>query len=534
MLERERVFRDLGVSPKSDCIAMNGGFFGTEPYVPGKKAQPVGDVTDCKGKRYPGRNPDPKKGIKPIPVLTDNGSVVGRSPATPGGAGRHRTPRTGACVDSTGHLVALIAVGGAGITPHGLAECMRRRCPRGSRHVLPDGGGSTQVIRNGNPPRPYPGVRAPEQACSQLDRDLQEVEAGKKVWASRGKLLGAILTFSALLCGCTRGVAKVDVERCCQDDRFPMGTYLVAYGPHGRTYSATDDAMWEQRSGARFSLADVSAVPDAIRISADGKRLILRNPGGWDSYVLDAANLHLLRHLDTVLTWWEGSSLGHIEVDDEGHGRRVVVGQQESPVDTGNTEILVGGSDGKYFLGALPLRSEAAHGERMYRLEMWERTSAGKLRLLHDLATTTGYEPGHMGAPSHFEAFTEDLAVFGFPEGLVDDDFVSVYQGGRATAPLKDPNGRPLVFIGGPIIAGDAIVGLAEAVIVPHLEPSGDRCFYRVTTREASLKPVASNVVLVTYSPAQRAVGFGVADNEGVCVKWGSPPEPSTTQKSGR
>jgi hypothetical protein len=338
--------------------------------------------------------------------------------------------------------------------------------------------------------------------------------------------LSAVTVVIALLAaaGC-RGPVAVEKTQT-HADRFPLGTTLVVYdSTHDRTYFATEDYAQEQRTGARFALKDIS--PDALSISG------VRDVIGGNAFVLDATTLRLARRLDTPCAWWEGSRLAYLRLDDRGRGRGIVASGRVSKASTGESEILLGDLKGRFFLGAILVRPAAVPSGPTYRLQFWERTKAGGLKLVRNLATTYGYEPGHMGAPSHFEALGEGLAVFDFPGGLVDWGFVGVLQGQRVTAPLEDQKGRPLVLEQPPIIAGVAIVGLAEATTVPGLDPIGDRYFYQVTETSISLKPIASNVVFVTYDPGQRAVGFGVADKDGVSVKWGSPPGPSGSQTEG-
>jgi len=160
MIGPRRVFQDPSFA-RRNCIAVNGGFFGTSPYVEGKKGDPSGDTTDCHGKVYkdPTWPPKPKKDeppIKYIQVITNHGSIYGRLPSTPGEANPGHVDRTGACLDSHGKLLAVIVA--HGVTFGGLDDCLKKNCPDGTTtHVLLDGGGSTQMIQSGNPTHPMHG-----------------------------------------------------------------------------------------------------------------------------------------------------------------------------------------------------------------------------------------------------------------------------------------------------------------------------------------------------------------------------------------
>jgi len=102
-------------------------------------------------------------------------------------------------------------------------------------------------------------------------------------------------------------------------DRFPAGTTLVVYdNTHDRTYFATEDFVQEQRTEVRFSLEDQYVAAGAISVSEDGQRLILRDALGSAFFVLDAANLRLVRQLDATWAWWDGSRLGYLQLDDWG------------------------------------------------------------------------------------------------------------------------------------------------------------------------------------------------------------------------
>jgi RHS repeat-associated protein len=128
-----------------NCVAVNAGFFGTEPYDEGKQAQPIEDVVDCFGRKYPGRSLDQEK-IPRLPVRIPRGGGLthGRSPSRPGSVARGPTNRTGACTDHRGNLLSLVTIPNVSLGT--FSRCMSQICPKGSVIVLLDGGGSTQVV----------------------------------------------------------------------------------------------------------------------------------------------------------------------------------------------------------------------------------------------------------------------------------------------------------------------------------------------------------------------------------------------------
>jgi hypothetical protein len=279
-------------------------------------------------------------------------------------------------------------------------------------------------------------------------------------------------------------------------DRFPRGTSLVLYDPvHGRTYFA------------------IGAALDSIALSADGKGLIVRSI--FDSYVLQAADLRLLRYLRDSHAWWEGSRLGY-----DGWNGYLLTGGRKVPASNRQREILAPDPKGKFFLAARQISPGTMADGYLptYQLQLWERTERSSLQFSRDLAIAR-YDPGSTAVPRRLAVLSKSVAVFGYPGGHVDaEDFVCVLQGSRVSAPLKDSQGRQLQFYQSPVVAADAIVGLADAVGPPYVL-STTRYLYRVTATEIALQPIAANVVFVTYHPERKAVGLGVSDPDGVSVK---------------
>jgi RHS repeat-associated protein len=145
--------------PGEDCIAINGGFFGTSPYDDGKPSQPIEDVQDWCGRKYKGADAN-VKGVPDLIVQTPGGYIYGRPTNKPGGANPGKVPRTGACTDSKGNLLFLMVV--PNVDFKGLGECMSKRCKSPNKIVMLDGGGSTQIYetdKNGKPVRIYGGPR---------------------------------------------------------------------------------------------------------------------------------------------------------------------------------------------------------------------------------------------------------------------------------------------------------------------------------------------------------------------------------------
>ncbi len=137
--------------PGENCIAVNGGFFGPKPvpgddYVLGNPSWPSGDVIDCKGNKYD--DSQPNKPIEHMPVITGAGRITGRPPSKPGGASKGQVTRTGACTDDRGNLISMVVIPGVDFDQ--FEKCMKQICPKKSKIVLLDGGGSSQIVTNPN------------------------------------------------------------------------------------------------------------------------------------------------------------------------------------------------------------------------------------------------------------------------------------------------------------------------------------------------------------------------------------------------
>jgi hypothetical protein len=284
-------------------------------------------------------------------------------------------------------------------------------------------------------------------------------------------------------------------------DRFPVGTALVVYDAvHGRTYFTTEAGC------------------DSVSFSADGKRLILRS--AFDSYVFQAATLRLLRHLSYSHAWWERSCLGYFDQRND----HILSGGRKVRASTGRRELLAADPTGRFFLAERLIRPGTVENGNTptYQFQLQEKTSRGSLECSRDLATAT-YDPGSQGIPQRLAVLSRSVVVFGFPRGIVDaEDFVGALHGSQVTAPLKDGQGRSLQFLRSPVVADNAIVGLAEAVVPGRVDVlAGNRFLYRVTAAGIALRPVAPNVVFVTYDPERKAMGLGVSDKDGISVKFG-------------
>jgi hypothetical protein len=324
--------------------------------------------------------------------------------------------------------------------------------------------------------------------------------------ARGGKLSGLIVGSVAAFVLCGAGLTfesprppAIALHQLPQNAaRFPLGTALVASDvTYGRTYFTTE-VGW-----------------DSIAVSADGRQLILLSYS--DSCVLDAVSLDVQRRLSNSQAWWEGSRLGYFDYLNV----FILTGGRTIPANIGRTEIVSANPNGRFFLGQRKIRHGTIRNGNTptHRLQLWERTKNGKLKFSRDLATAT-YDPASEENPRRLEVLNGFLAVFGFPNGFADgEDFVAVVHGHRVTAPLKDEKGRPLQFTQSPVIAGNAIIGLAEAVAPPFVL-TGERFFYRVTATTITVRRVAPNVVFVTYDPKHRAVGWGVSGRDGVEVKY--------------
>ena len=336
-----------------------------------------------------------------------------------------------------------------------------------------------------------------------------------------GKLLASVVALALLTLAPPHQATGTDAAR--HAEKLPVGTALVVYDTlHDRTYFATDKAVQERRTGARFppgghtfaALPGFYAhdTPDTLQISADGRRLIVRF--AYDSFVLDTAGLRPLRRLDTPYAWWEGSRLGYLDWDKTDHAR-IYVGGSESRVYTGRTRIYAADSSGRYFLGARQVSRDYKQ-----QLQLWGRKGRS-LTLLRSL-TTVFFDPGSSGVPSHWEvASSGRVALFGEPiGGATGDDYLCVLQARRVTTGLKDRKANAVVLEWGqkPLVAEEAIVGLARTS-ARGLELTNDRYWYRITPTSIALTPVSSNVAFVTYD-RKRGIGFGVADKHGVTVEW--------------
>ncbi len=152
LIPYREVFAAAGVPFSAHCITVNGGFFDPPrgAYRPGAPATPIGDVRDQRGAIYPG---SPWSGN--TKVVTDSGWIMGRLPRDPGHTDQElNRARTGVCVDANGKVKSIMLYPPAGIRDDVFDGCMRGNCPDGTHPVFLDGGGSTQLVLNGNPPKP--------------------------------------------------------------------------------------------------------------------------------------------------------------------------------------------------------------------------------------------------------------------------------------------------------------------------------------------------------------------------------------------
>jgi hypothetical protein len=328
--------------------------------------------------------------------------------------------------------------------------------------------------------------------------------------------------------------------------QFPVGTSLVTYdAARGRTYFATPYVVQEQRTGSRLQLdrylpplgdeeelkrfglrPEARETPAHMEVSADGRSLLLRFSDR--SLVVNADNLSVMRRLNTPTVWWEGSGLGYLRPGTQ-YNMMLVTGGRRRVLNMGGREVYTADSRGRYFLvgRAMSPRTEANGYTPLMKMQLWERTKHASL-VLSRVLTEQRYDEGSDGMPQHVEALSGRAVVFGIPWGGGSYDYVcAVNAHGMMATPLKDGKGDDLVFEGSPLIADRAIVGLAKSFgdyLLPGSSPK-PLYLYRVTEKSLVVTVVASDVTSITYHPS-RGIGFGVADKDGVSVRWGPPPGP--------
>jgi RHS repeat-associated protein len=129
--------------PGKQCVCVNGGFF--DP----RTGDPLGALDPCNSRRVSGIGSPapPGSGRQEVIVRVGDDFVTGVVGTPPSPGGKNRPGRTGACLDQNGKMVAIIV--GEGCAAKRFEGCARTACPKGTKFVWLDGGGSAQVWQNG-------------------------------------------------------------------------------------------------------------------------------------------------------------------------------------------------------------------------------------------------------------------------------------------------------------------------------------------------------------------------------------------------
>lgn len=282
-------------------------------------------------------------------------------------------------------------------------------------------------------------------------------------------------------------------------DRLPAGTSLVGFNVRHESVYYAREPGWQSMT---FSLNGASALLQS----------------GHDCFVVQPASQRVVRHLVNSQGWWEANSLSYLDLSNS----RIVTRGQTMPASVGAAAFIAVNPTGRFFLAKRLVRpgERSDSGTPSYELQLWERKGRNKPQYKRQLAVAS-FDPASEGNPRRLEVLDGHLAVFGFPGGgAFDQDFIGVLQGDRVTAPLKDSKGRLLRFaVESPVLAANAIVGIAEVVAPPYVL-TGERFLYRITTGSVEMHPIAPSVRFVTYNPRKRAVGIAVSQERGVSIRY--------------
>jgi len=292
-------------------------------------------------------------------------------------------------------------------------------------------------------------------------------------------------------------------------------------GDHHRVYAATPSALREIHSGATFLFPDPYGRAETITFTPDGKQLLLRRT--FDAFLLNAKSLHLLRHINTRFVWLEGAQLVSIEVDDNNDSDKEYVkrGYKRTWLPKGMHFTAVS-QRGSYLIGTkVILRGKNARSSYpTVRYLLLRRIRKGGFVVVKKLPKYT-YDGASQGGPFYCEALPGPIVAFGLPiYCAIDMSRAGFYRAGHMVVLPQESEHFYLRYEHTPVLAGNAIVGLAQKTRWSDRHPTSQMYFFRLTKRGLVIKKVAANVEFVTYDTKQNRVGMGYSEKDGVILRW--------------
>ncbi len=306
--------------------------------------------------------------------------------------------------------------------------------------------------------------------------------------------------------------------------RFPLSTEMVFVdGAHHRVYAATDSTLREIHSGATFLFPEAQyGRAEAITFTPDGKKLLLRRT--FDAFLLEAKSLHLLTHINTRFVWLEGSKLVSIDQDDNDDADREYVkrGNKRTYFPRGMHFVAVS-QRGSYLMGTKVISrgNRAQYNVPTLRFLLLRRTRRGSFVVVKKLPKYT-YDGASSGEPFYCEVLSSALFAFGMPGSRIDTSRVGFYRAGHVVKISQEEVSKSfyLLYVHTPVLAGNAIVGLAQKTRWSDRHPMSQMYFYRLTKRGLVIKKVAANVEFVTYDAKKHRVGMGYDEKDAVILRW--------------
>jgi hypothetical protein len=217
--------------------------------------------------------------------------------------------------------------------------------------------------------------------------------------------------------------------------------------------------------------------------------------------------------------WWDGSTLYWIDwLNGLAHIDRRVRSSRKLSSSIGDNGICAVDLTGRYFLSEQKIKpGTIANGNvPTWRLRLWRREKVSRFRHVCDLTTDT-YDPASVGSPYRLAVVSAGLVVFGLPAGI-DYNYICVKTNRTIIHLHMRGSGIWLNFADSLLVAQHTIVGLASTVI----EGAGriDLYLYQVSRAGIKVKPVAPNVVFVTYDAKRKAIGLGIPRKGKVVVEF--------------
>lgn len=327
--------------------------------------------------------------------------------------------------------------------------------------------------------------------------------------------IAILLVCAPNICGASRVGTR---ERRVLENatHFPEGTVLAARSLNGTLLWAEIGKLHNRRTGTDYVFPNKAFECERIVWSADQKRVLVL--GETDAYILNAASLRLMRHLETFTAWWQGSHYAYLNYSSE--PCRIVSQSGKTIFVPKNLEIYSADPENGDLLCGRLLPRERNWQERdpALRMQIWKQNAQGKLHRIRILGKSY-FDGGSTGVPRAFGTTTGRRVVMGAPHGGGTFETLQMADRGEINSIFSEPGVNFMISEQGPFRAEKTLFGLVRPGSLIDQQRKAP-FLYQVSDEKMTRKKLGMNTLFVYYDPVRHAIGIATATDTDVVVRF--------------